>query len=309
LSSVFFLDAKTGWAAGGSTQPYAHCTLGVVVRTQDGGQTWTPEKKLLLPAVERIGFFDKQRGWAVGAPSAVFPSGVYSSEDGGRSWSTLPSSEGHTWLAGEFIDSANGALAGATGAAGIVRRRSVEVHSTDAGLAALARIRLVPPRAGWLVGDGGLVRQTVDLGNAWQPPPGALPPEVSQQFDFAAVAVRGPNCWIAGDPGTRVLHTGDAGQTWNVYETKQPLPINALAFADAKRGWAVGALGTILATEDSGRTWHTQRAGGTRAAALAFCGRANDVPLELIARLAADEGYLTAVEILGREDIGPATVL
>ena len=264
LSSVFFLDAKTGWAAGGQTQPYARCSLGVVLRTEDGGQNWTAERKLLLPAIARIGFFDRQRGWAVGAPSAVFPSGAYTSEDGGRSWSTLPAAEGRSWLAGEFIDPANGALAGAAGAAATIRRRSIEPQTTDAGLRALTRMKLVPPHAGWLVGDGGLVRQTADLGKTWQPAPGNLPSEVCEQFDFQALAVRGPNCWIAGNPGTRVLHTSDAGRNWSMYDTGQPLPINALAFADAQHGWAAARWA---------RFWQ-RRTAGALGASSAAAGRA-----------------------------------
>ncbi len=39
------------------------------------------------------------------------------------------------------------------------------------------------------------------------------------------------------------------------------------------------------------------------AAAFAFCSRARDVPLELLARLAGDEGYLSVVEALNRQDL------
>ena len=74
-------------------------------------------------------------------------------------------------------------------------------------------------------------------------------------------------------------------------------------FVDEKHGWAVGALGTILATDDGGRTWRRQRAGGTRAALLGLFSDGRDVPLELLARLSGNEGYLGAVEVLGRRDV------
>ena len=171
------------------------------------------------------------------------------------------------------------------------------------GLRNLTRMRLVAPVHGWLIGDGGLVMMTGDLGATWQTPPGSLPPETAGQFDFAALAVRGPKCWVAGTPGTRVFHSPDAGRNWTTFNTGTQLPIHGLAFADDQHGWAVGALGTILATSDGGRTWRRQRAGGTRAAMLALFGDGADVPLELFVRLSGNEGYLGVVEVLGRRDV------
>src|SRR5262249_6852922 len=157
-----------------------------------------------------------------------------------------------------------------------------------------ARMKLALPASGWLVGDGGLVLQTADLGRTWQTTPGQLPEIVPNAFDLSALAVRGNHCWIAGTPGTRVLHTADGGGSWSLQATGQNLPIRALSFVDERRGWAAGALGAILATTDGGATWRVQRAGGKRAALAGFYGRASEMPCELLARLAADEGYLAA---------------
>ncbi len=303
LASVFFLDAKTGWAAGGYTLPYTHASAGVVLRTRDGGQTWTLERKLVLPVLARIGFFDPVHGWAFGQTSAYFPSGVFTTQDGGRTWSALPAAESRAWLAGDFLDLNTGALAGSAGALAAIRRRGVEGVSVDFGLRALKRMQFVSPSAGWLVGDGGLVLKTQDLGKTWQTTDGDIAASIRNHFDFSALAARGQYCWVAGTPGTRVLHSADAGRTWSVGDTGQTLPIHGLAFVDEHMGYAVGDLGTILATTDGGKTWQKQRAGGGRAAYVGFFSRAADIPLELVARLSADDGYLGAMEILNREDV------
>ncbi len=303
LASVFFLDARIGWAAGGSTQPYTHVSSGVVLRTRDGGEHWTPERNVMLPAVERIRFFDATHGWAFGQTSALFPSGAFLTDDGGRNWSALPATEGRAWLAGDFIDPQTGALAGRASALAVIRRRGIEPLSGDHGLRALKKMKLVAPAGGWLVGDGGLVLNTRDLGKSWQTPEGDPPAELRNHFDFSALDVRGQHCWIAGTPGTRVLHSADAGHTWQVGDTAQTLPIKALAFVDEQHGWAVGDLGTILATRDGGQTWKTQRGGGTRTAFVGFFSRASEIPWELVARLSADDGYLSAMEVLARDDI------
>lgn len=301
LSSVCFLSDKVGWAAGGYMQPYSHATVGVVLATRDGGEHWTSMRARILPAIRQIGFFDNRQGWAVGQTSAWFPTGVYTTGDGGKSWAAVPGAGGSAWLTGDFVDPNTGALAGRASATATVRRRGVDPQPSDFGLRALRRTKFTGKTAGWLVGDGGLVLATRDLGKSWQTAEGGLPPGSANQFDFAALAVLGEHVWVAGTPGTRVLHSPDAGRTWQAADTGQALPIRALAFVDEMHGWAVGDLGTILATADGGRTWKTQRSGGRRAALAGFFSRPDEVPLELVSLVSADEGYLGTIEILNRE--------
>jgi photosystem II stability/assembly factor-like uncharacterized protein len=303
LASVFFLDAQIGWAAGGYTQPYGETTTGVVLRTRDGGRHWIADRKLVLPTVERIRFFDATHGWAIGRSSASFPSGVFATDDGGRTWSALPGEESRSWLAGDFVDSNTGALAGRSSTLAVVRRKGVVPRAPDYGLRAFHELKLVAPAKGWLVGDGGLVLKTRDLCNSWQTPDGQIPAAIRDHFDLSALAVRGEHCWIAGTPGTRVLRTADAGRTWSVGDTGQTLPIQHLVFIDEQTGWAVGDLGTILATTDGGHSWRRQQGGGARTAFVGFYSSPSDIPLELIARLSGDDGYLAAMEILNREDV------
>jgi len=304
LESVWFVDEKTGWAAGGFSHPYTHGSSGVVLVTSDGGRHWHHQKQALMPALKQVRFFDKKHGWAVGCPSSMYPTGVFTTDSGGRSWRPVTGEKLTSWLAGDFINPHTGALVGRNGTAAMVQRGGIEPTRTGGfGLRNLARVKLVAPVHGWLIGDGGLIMMTGDLGASWQTPPGELPRGMAAHFDFAALAVRGPRCWIAGTPGTQVFHTADAGRTWTARPTGTNLPIHALAFVDDNRGWAVGALGTILATEDGGQTWRRQRSGGTRVALLAMFAESANVPLELFARLSANEGYLGVVEVLNRRDV------
>jgi photosystem II stability/assembly factor-like uncharacterized protein/TolA-binding protein len=301
LWAVCFGDERLGWAAGGFSHPYTHTGTGVLLTTSDGGRTWEGNSKLMLPVLRRLGFFDPQHGWAIGSPSAIYPSGVFRTDDGGRRWRPLPGGTG--WLAGAMLDPRTGALAGRSGALAVIHGGQVEAVQSDLpSLQDLLQIRLLPPAHGWLVGQGGLVRMTDDLGHSWRAPPGPLAP-AARQFDFAALAVRGAKCWLAGTPGTRVFHTADAGRTWATFPTASAAPLRAMAFADDDHGWAVGDLGTILATGDGGRTWQPQRLGGNRAALLGIFADPDDVPLELIASLAGNEGYLAHIEVLGRRDV------
>ncbi len=176
-------------------------------------------------------------------------------------------------------------------------------QSADVSLRAWHRLQLFGPTRAWAVGDGAWILRSEDLGRSWQTPAGELPGNYRDSFDFHALAARGEHCWIAGAPGSKVLHTPDGGKTWSVQATGQPLPIRGLAFCDDQHGWAVGDLGLILATRDGGQTWRRQRAGGARVAVLGCFSTPAALPLELFAKLSANEGYLGIAEILNRQDL------
>ncbi len=304
LQSVCFLSRKTGWAAGGFALPYSHTGGGVLLSTRDGGQTWTGNSRLMLPELKKILFTDPRHGWAIGFPSAMYRSGVFATDDGGRNWRPMFGSGDSRWQSGDFLNASAGALAGCYATVATAGRGGIEPFSiNESGLQNIRQLRLVPPVFGWLVGDGGLVMLSGNSGAAWHAPAGNFPAQTARNFDFAALAVRGAKAWMAGTPGTRVFFTPDAGASWASFSTGISIPLSAMTFVDDEHGWAVGALGTILATSDGGRTWQRQRLGGTRAAVLALFAQAGDVPLELLARLAGNDGYLSAVEVLTRRDI------
>jgi photosystem II stability/assembly factor-like uncharacterized protein len=313
LWSVCFVDEKTGWVAGGFTEPITHTSRGVLLSTRDGGRTWRQEPGLTLPALRRVKFFGPAQGWAWGESSPLHHSGVFFSSNGGRTWTPVAVADAagadagqlqRGWLTGDFLDPATGALAGRQGLVAAVRNRSVQPsRSPRFGIRGLRDMQLSTNGAGWLIGDGGLVLTTTDAGLTWQTPRGALPGRTRELFDFHAVAMQGAKCWIAGAPGTLVLHSPDGGATWRAAPTGQSVPIHGLHFADGQSGWAVGALGTILATTDGGQTWRMQRGGGTRAALLGIFAHPDDVPLELVAQLSGNEGYLGVADVLCRRDI------
>ena len=156
------------------------------------------DRNLMLPALRAIKFFDHQHGWAVTRSSAMFPIGVFTTQDGGQSWRRCSAATdekpdgkpnekaddradgrrpltGASWLAGDFSDRLTGVLAGRTSALATVRRRGIEpARTADFGLRMLRRVRLVSETEGWLAGDGGLVLHTPDLGRTWQSPVGRV---------------------------------------------------------------------------------------------------------------------------------------
>lgn len=302
LESVCFVDDNHGWAAGGWTTSYTHRSRGVLLRTTDGGRHWAEIENLTLPALQRIHFDGASIGWAIGHPSSLHPSGVFNTTDGGRSWSSLTGIAPERWQAGDVTNEKRGVVVGDGGAiVAIAGPGLTPVVGRVDRLTPVRAIELNADGAGWLVGDLGLVQRTRG-GQSLLDVSSALPASVRGQLDFQAVAVHGQHCWIAGKPGSCVLHSADFGQTWDVYHTEQTAPLRSLTFIDENRGWAVGALGTILATRDGGRTWSRQRGRIERAAVLAVFADAESIPLELFAHLCGNEAYVAAAEVVHSRD-------
>ena len=136
----------------------------------------------------------------------------------------------------------------------------------------------------WAVGTQATVllsRQTG--GKSWETVRLPLSESMMGALDFHAVCCFGTHVWIAGRPGSVVFHSPDQGKTWETQKTGQPLPLHSLCFVSESQGYAIGELGTILQTKDTGKSWQVMRRGGHRSAALFVSAHAQQLPLGTMA--------------------------
>jgi photosystem II stability/assembly factor-like uncharacterized protein/tetratricopeptide (TPR) repeat protein len=294
LRSVYFATPKQGWIVGGQALPHVPLSAGLVLATEDGGEHWWPLSWQQMPRLYGVRFPDARVGWAWGESSPMFGSGLFTGESGGRRWLPVRVAGNSGWLAGDLVARGHGALAGAGTLAAMIGGSVRPLANQLPAGASIRAMALSESGTGWAVGDGGIILQTASLGDHWRAVTLPLPAEYRALFDWHGVSAQGNAVWIVGRPGSVVLHSPDAGQTWSLLPTGQNTPLQAVWFHDARLGWAVGALGTILHTADAGRTWQVQRNGGTRAAVLAVHGRADRAPLLATTKLAGDLAYLTA---------------
>jgi photosystem II stability/assembly factor-like uncharacterized protein len=214
--AIAFWDARNGLVMGDPVKGRFSVRV-----THDGGATWTAvASESLPPALEGEGAFAAsgtclavrrggQEAWFVTGGARV--SRVFRTPDRGRTWSVaetpVPAGKASAGLFSvAFLDGSRGFVAGG--------------DYKDARLAALNGAR------------------TEDGGKTWSPAPIA-----PSGFMSAVVAVpKTPADLVAvGLAGSAISH--DAGRTWvSLGET----PLNAVAFADARTGWAVGPKGTVL---------------------------------------------------------------
>jgi photosystem II stability/assembly factor-like uncharacterized protein len=234
LRGVSAVSDKVAFASGSG---------GTVLRTRDGGATWT---KLTLPAgAEKMDFRDVD---AIDARTAYILSigggnlsRIYKTSDGGDTWNIQFSNADPKGFydAMSFWDADHGIVFGDS------------------------------------IGDKLQMLITSDGGLHWSHvPDSALPPALDNEGAFAGsgtnIAVFGKSdAWIGtgAGPKCRVLHTSDRGKTWSVADTPIAATASAgifsVAFRDKNHGVTVGgdyrkekeAVDNLAITSDGGRTW------------------------------------------------------
>ncbi len=302
LYSLSFVDGRNGWAVGGYGLPITGASQGVVIRTADSGATWSSHRDLPIPAFQHVRFFSANQGTALAREA--FGGAAWWTDDGGRTWTPLDGAP--AGIAAAFASPLDGLVLDSSGRLFPIANRRLE-PPTDlgCGMRTVRAVSIGPHGRGCIVGDGGLVLLTDDDGRSWHTPTfGALATAV-RSCDWRAVTCTGQQICLVGSPGSLVLLSTDGGQSWSPSPTGQLLPLNGVAFADTRHGWAVGALGTILATVDGGQTWTIQRQAARRVALLGIFGRPGSMPLPLFASASGDLGYLSAAVLVARADAEP----
>jgi photosystem II stability/assembly factor-like uncharacterized protein len=248
LRGVSVVSATVAWASGAN---------GTVLRTTDGGATWTT---LRIPGTEKLDFrdvdaIDAQTAFALSIGSGDL-SRIYKTTDAGATW------------AEQFVNRDPEAFFDAM--AFWDAKRGVAVSDAVAG--------------------AFVILTTTDGGATWtRVPAAALPPALANEGFFAAsgtnVAVLPPNhVWIGTGAAreARVLRSSDGGRTWALAAT--PLDagpsagIFSIAFADARHGIVVGgdykaesAISNNAAlTSDGGATWTAMKGLSGFRSAVAF---------------------------------------
>lgn len=259
LYGVAFFDEQHGVAVGGTVQPLSQSSLGIVLVTSDAGKSWqavTSSNKATLPRLTGMSIEQSSiRVW--GDYSSAHSSGVFESPDQGRTWQPIAAPLSH-------VQAVAGPRHGLVLAIDHVGRLAQIPHNPNRVLLPLA-----PPTtpiqamlhtgSQWLaVGDCGTVTTSAD-GVHWVNHALPLSDSARNACSFQCTAAIEQNLWIAGTPGSLLLHSSDAGLSWLSVPIDQSWSITAIQFVDRNRGWFVTSAGSIWATRDGGATWFAQR--------------------------------------------------
>lgn len=246
LFSIFFLVVTTasfrGVSAVDASVVWASGTEGTVVRTIDGGKTWSNSKVGSGLDFRGIHALDARVAWILSSGPGD-KSRIYKTDDGGEKWTlqfTNADAQGF-FDAISFFDAEHGIVLGDP-----VDSRFVILTTSDGGK-----------------------RWTRQTG------PAALPNEGAFAASNTCLIVQGRStAWFATG-GARVFRSEDGGRSWSVAATpirhdSASAGIFSLAFSDDRHGVAVGgdyskpteSTANVAITSDGGRTWPAPR--GTR---------------------------------------------
>ena len=295
LSSVFFLNERLGWAAGGYAVPLLDRTRSVVLKTVDGGINWTVIANTMPPHIRQIEFSDSKTGWAIGDGSASFASGIYFTRDGGRSWQDQPledQGEQHDWIAASRH---NQRVIGVSASGGL---KFAQGNRVDNGAVLANRqqsfrdVVMTDASNGWAVGAQGAIFQTRDQGLSWQAPSQQTETTAVELIDLETVTTTKAKIWAAGKPGSCLVSIDKQTGAIKLHATPINTSLHRITFVDEMHGWAVGDLGIVIATTDGGENWQVQRGDQTRIGLLNVCFDAQETPLEMLAQFACEEDFL-----------------
>jgi photosystem II stability/assembly factor-like uncharacterized protein len=237
VMSLDFVDSTNGWLLVRTETPTA--TSGALMRTIDGGSTWTSLGQP-VPSADQpyaVEFANRNDGWLESLNSGAY---AYRSLDGGVSWLpvALPAPQGGWPRNGQFF---------------------VAAHPTK-GLGVVATVANFAPISGRSgIGASVLLYPPLTVG-AYD---GGLP--VRYVYTFAPAFAGGDpaqaGVWVSNTVGVPApdqvsLGSLDGGQTWG--GIAPPTEPGAIGYSDAQTWWWIGSA-VWSRSSDGGTTWTPHR--------------------------------------------------
>ncbi len=154
FNAVQFIDEKNGWIAGVRVFPTEKTQKTVILKTDDGAQTWTPQETGKEDILEDIFFLDASVGWAVGENGLILHT-----DNGGNTWTEQTSGTEETIRSVRFADKNIGWAVGGDIGVGVV------LSTTDGGQTwtleesevKMEKVSVLDKQNAWLVGTNGFI--------------------------------------------------------------------------------------------------------------------------------------------------------
>ncbi len=246
IADVCFVDANTGWLASGDT----------LLRTTDGGATWTALSSRPLPAADllAIDFVDASHGCATGSGGAYA-----TTTDGGLTW--RPGPQVSPFEAVVDVDFVTADVGVAVGSDFSVYRTTDGGGSWLYDTLPMPTVRPHPvavsfstPNDGWIVSNSNYAWKTTDGGRHWElvgddaGPGGGWPGGEPRDIRFTTPTMGFLCNWYPWG----LFRTSDAGASWEWLGFDYPVSIDFLN--DGLYG-VFATTDDVVRTSDGGITW------------------------------------------------------
>ncbi len=285
LSTIFFTDSLNGWVGG-----YDHNGNNFVLKTSDGGKTWTSTSLHGVPS--SLYFTNRDTGYCT-----TFY-GIYKTINGGVSWNITYSDsvvynsikftdENNGWAVGNTTSN-NGFLLKTTNAGNnwnesplpavvvspqvqltndstgyFVSQKSGNIWKTSNGGNDWAECFETSSKIGTALWDisftnelngiagGFLLYSTTDAGKTWK--------DIPKDFVFCDHVFTKGNQILIGGIGfgySSLLYSDDWGNTWTPVLVSDSLGINDIFFIDKQNIWICGTTGYVDSTDGSTKSYN-----------------------------------------------------
>ena len=251
LVSVYFANEDIGWAV--SLFSYGRLYKSHILKTSDGGMTWTQQNSEALDPLFDIYFTNDMEGITVGSGGKIFRT-----TDAGENW--VQQSSGTVLSLNSIcsIDANNIWVVG--GGENIwAADTTIILHSTDGGvswveqassnLKSLFDVHFINSEFGITVGNGGTILNTTNGGSTWISQNGG-----TSQALYSVSILNTTDVIVVGDSGT-ILKSSNGGITWIPQSNVTTSKLGKVFFLDSQRGWIISENGELLITVDSGSNW------------------------------------------------------
>lgn len=242
INRISFINATTGWAAG---------EKGALIKTVNGGSTWTVQYAGTIKDIRALAFTDLNHGWA-GAGSEL-----YYTASSGQTWDIVFRFPGRTITAIVMQDNDTGLVAATDFISGTILYRTTNsgfnwtplplVISTD-----INDISYLPNGSVVAAGTIGTLLHSNNGGNSWTTVSAGTSDDfldISAKSTGTVYATTANGIYKSSNGGTGYLAIGNPG-------AGSGLHLTAIDFATANDGVAACDQGNLYITDDGGQSWN-----------------------------------------------------
>lgn len=244
LYSCYFAGNKVGWAVGGS---------GIIIKTIDGGETWSVLKSPNYSLGRFQYFFKENTGYEVG-----YAGNIFKTADGGLNWEKQNSGTTNNLSSVYFIDNMEGYAIGANGTIVKTTNGGTSWELQTTGITNdLKSIYFTSNDVGYSVGVGGTILKTINGGTNWALKTSGVTTNLN------SIYFTNKNTGYAVGSNGVILKTINEGEDWINLNSGVTFDLRAIRFIDNNFGYTVGDHYSFLSeydkkfikTQDAGDSW------------------------------------------------------